>query len=229
MRRLALALVAMAMVAAAYAWIAPMSSRDVHHFRLTVEVDTPDGVRSGSSVVEVERKDVTWLPVPGPRHEFRVRGEAVFVDLGSGRHVVAVLAHGENAEDVSRIITLWVGAYGRYKWDEDVWSGRTELQGTVELKPPLIPTLVTFADPLDPETVRVVRPGEFERVFGPGFRFRRATLEVVPASVPVTSGAIEQRLPWLSGMKTNLAGTRGASTNDLRERLTPLEFRRQDP
>lgn len=213
---------------AVWAWIALGFPDHAHRFRLTVEVDTPDGLRSGSSVVEVERKDVTWLPVPGPRHEFRVRGEAVFVDLGSGRNVVAVLAH-DDAEDVSRIITLWVEAYGRHKWDEDVWSGRTELQGTVELKPPLIPTLVTFADPLDLNTVRVVRPGEFERVFGPGFHFRRATLEVVPASVPMTSGTIEQRLPWLGGMKTNLAGTRGASTNDLRERLTPLEFRRQDP
>lgn len=111
----------------------------------------------------------------------------------------------------------------------------------VELKPPLIPTLVTLADPLDPATVRVVRPGEFERVFGPGFRFRRITLEVVPTGrwplnapglspgVPSTSGVIERRLPWLVGMKTNLAGTRTAFTNDLRERLTPLESKRQDP
>lgn len=77
--------------------------------------------------------------------------------------------------------------------------------------------------------MRVVRPGEFEAVFGPGFRFRRATLEMVPTSVPVTSGAIERRLPWLVGMRTNLAGTRGISTNDLREQLNPFNFRRQDP
>jgi hypothetical protein len=66
-----------------------------------------------------------------------------------------------------------------------------------------------------------VRPGEFEAVFGPGVRFRRATLEVVPASVPVTGGVIERHLPWLVGMTTNLAGTRFRSTNDIRERLPP--------
>jgi len=160
---------------------------------------------------------------------FRERGEAVLVGLGGGRNRAAVLAQGENAEDVDEVITLWIEAYGHKTWDEEVWSGRKHLRSVVELRPPLVPTLVTFADPLDPNTVRWVRPGAFEQVFGPGFRFRRATLEVVPASVPVTSGVIEQRLPWLAGVTTNLAGTRGRSTNDIRERLTSLNFKRQDP
>jgi len=220
--------VIVALFAGVWAWIAPMPSRDAHRFRLTIEADTPDGPRAGSGVVEVERKEGRW-PVPGPRHVFRVRGEAVFVDLGGGRNLVAVLAHGENAEDVDQVITLWIEAYGHHRWDEEVWSGRRELRGVVELRPPLVPLLVTLADPLDPNTVRVVRPGEFEAVFGPGFRFRRATLEVVPASVPVTDGVIGQRLPWLVGVTTNLAGTRGRSTNDIRERLTSLNFKRQDP
>lgn len=181
-------------------------------------------------------------------YAFRVRGEAVFLDLGAGRNVVAILAHGENAEDVSRVITLWVEAHGNKQWDEDVWSGRTELRGVVELRPrgvvelrpPLIPTLVTFADPLDPSTVEIVRLEEFERVFGPGFRFRRATLEVVPtgwwpasvlglSGVPFTKGVIEQRLPWLAGMTTNLAGKNYTSTNDIHQQLGPRSFRRQDP
>lgn len=217
-----------AMTAALWTWIALGFPDHAHRFRLTVEVDTPEGLRSGSSVVEVESKDVRWVPAPGT-HVYPVRGEGVFLDLGGGRNVVAVLAHGDSAEDVSQIITLWVEAYGHKQWDGDVWSGRTELRGVVELRPPLVPTLVTFADPLDPATVRVVRPGEFERAFGPGFRFRRATLEVVPRSVPVTSRVIERRLPWLVGMKTNLAGTRGRSTNDLREWLAPRRFNRQDP
>jgi len=222
-----LALVVVAVAAAVFAWTASAPSKGAHRFQLTVEVDTPDGPRSGSSVVEVERKDGRW-PVPGPRHVFRVRGEAVFVDLGPGRNLVAVLAHGESAQDVDQVITLWVEAYGHHRWDEDVWSGRRKLRGAVELRPPLIPTLVTFADPLDPGSVRLVRPGEFEEAFEPGFRFRRATLEMVPASVPVTDGVIEQRFPWLAWMKTNLAGTRGRSTNDLREWLTPRRLRRQD-
>ena len=86
-----------------------MPSKDVHRYRLTIEADTPDGPRDGSSVIEVERRTrPAWIPAPGPRTEYRVRGEAVFVDLGSGRNLVAGLAHGENAEDVDRIISFWV-------------------------------------------------------------------------------------------------------------------------
>ena len=227
----ALAMV-VAVTAAAWAWIALGYPDHAHRFRLAVEVDTPDGIRTGSSVIEVERRDFGWVPVysPGKGVVFVVRGEAVFVDLGEGRNVVTVLAHGGNAEDVSRINSFWIEAHGRQRSEEeDVWSGRTELRGVVELRPPLVPTLVTFADPSDPKTVRVVRPQDFEAVFGPGFRFRRATLEMVPASVPVTDGVIERRLPWLVGMTTNLAGTRFRSTNDIKERLGPLSFKRQDP
>ena len=224
--------IVMALLAAVWAWIALGFPDHAHRFRLAVEVDTPDGLRSGSSVIEVERRAYGWVPVysPGRGRVFVVRGEAVFVDLGLGRNLVAVLAHGDQAQDVDRVTSFWIEAHGRQRSEEDdVWSGRKELRGVVELRPPLIPTLVTFADPLDPATVRVVRPGEFEEAFGPGFRFRRATLEVVPASVPVTDGVIERRLPWLVGMTTNLAGTRVAFTNDLRERLNPRHFKRQDP
>ena len=70
---------------------------------------------------------------------------------------------------------------------------------------------------------------EFERVFGPGCRFRRTALEVVPTSVPVTNRAIEKHLPWLVGTTTNLAGTEFRSTNGIRERLTHLSLKRQEP
>jgi len=220
-----------AMIAALWTWIALGYPAYAHRFRLTVEVDTPDGLRSRSSVVEVERRDYGWVPVssPGRGRVFRVRGEGVFLDLGGGRNVVVVLAHGDNAEDVDRINSFWVEAYGNQRYAEDVWSSRKELRGVMELRPPLIPTLVTFADPLDPATVRVVLPGEIEQVFGLGFRFQRATLEMVAARVPVTNGIIEQRLPWLVGLRTTLAGTRTVFTNDIRERLGPRSFRRQDP
>lgn len=101
------ALVAAVIAAVTYGWSAAMPSRNAHRFRLTVEVNTTYGPRSGSSVVEVEREDVRWIPVPGSRYMFRVRGEAVFVDLGGGRNLVAVLTHGDNAQDVSRINSFW--------------------------------------------------------------------------------------------------------------------------
>jgi hypothetical protein len=186
-----------------------------HRFRLTIEIDTPEGVRSGSSVIEVSRKDVRWVLIAQGQYEFRVRGEAVFVDLGDRRNVVALLAHGPNAENVDQMISLPIEAHGYDKWDEKAWSGKVTVRGPVELKPPLIPTLVTFADPADPRSARVIyatlvqearsgsaaargEPGiavdRFGEMFGSGVRLKRAWIETTDESI--TSG-IEHHLPWL--------------------------------
>ncbi len=65
-----------------------------HRFRLTIEFDTPDGVKSASAVHEVVRKDVRWILIAHGQYEYRFHGEAIFLDLGRGKHVVALLAHG---------------------------------------------------------------------------------------------------------------------------------------
>ena len=69
-----------------------------YRYRLTVEVDTPDGVRSGSSVIEVS----TWVSgeyslQPG-KVSSRVRGEAVTIDLGQ-RGVMFALLRSEYSVD----------------------------------------------------------------------------------------------------------------------------------
>jgi hypothetical protein len=45
----------------------------------------------------------------------------------------------------------------------------------------------------DPSNARVVRPDEFEAVFGPGVRFKRVWIEMTDE--PVTRG-IEKKFPW---------------------------------
>jgi hypothetical protein len=178
-----------------------------HRYRLTIEIETPDGVRSGSSVIEVTRRDVTWILIAQGRHEFDVRGEAPFVDLGANRHVIAIMAHGPRAENVSQMISLPIEAYGYYKWDEAAWSHHAKMKGPVELTPPLIPTLVTFSDSADPKSAKVVygvhvtRSRRTPRVevvdrlteqFGPGVRFKRGLLETTTEPL---SSHIEAKLP----------------------------------
>ena len=62
-----------AVSAALWAGFALAFPDHAHRFRLTVEVDTPGGLRSGSSVIEVDQKDVRWAPPPG-QYVFSVRG-----------------------------------------------------------------------------------------------------------------------------------------------------------
>jgi len=135
-----------------------------HRYRLTIEIDTPEGVRSGSSVIEVTRKDVRLLRFGGARYTFHERGEAVFVDLGGGRNVIALLATGPHGQNVDQMVSLPIEAYGYYKWDEDAWAHRAKMQGLVELKPQLIPTLVTMTEPSDPKTAQVIYANDFQEI-----------------------------------------------------------------
>ncbi|HZO48126.1 MAG TPA: hypothetical protein VFB68_19680 [Xanthobacteraceae bacterium] len=174
-------------------------------FRLTVEVETPQGLKSGSSVIETTIRDVK-VGLPEMRGlQYGARGEAVFVDLGRGRHVIALLTFGATGGDQDRLNGLVYAALAPGRRSD--WREVASLRGSGDLPPDSIPTLVTFADINDPKTARVVQPQEFESVFGPGVRFKRAWIETVPAGIwplslvgitgeAVTSG-LERKLPWL--------------------------------
>jgi hypothetical protein len=198
-----------------------------HRFRLTVEIDTSEGVRRGSSVIEVERKDRRWSLIGG--YNFQVRGQAVFVDLGAGRNAIVLLAHGGIALDGAQMISLPIEAYGYYKWDEDAWADKKAMRGPVELRPPLIPTIVTTKNPSDLKQTEVIYATEirdvsrpetahvaidrFSEVFGPTVRFRRALLEKVPGGY------------W----PLNLIGITGTSlTRGLEQEVPALEIRRDE-
>ncbi|MCA3586399.1 MAG: hypothetical protein IOC90_07615 [Methylocystis sp.] len=196
-----------------------------YRYRLTVEIDTPEGVKSASAVHEV-----TWDYAYGAVTSFiaRMRGEAIFVDLGPGtdgkpRHVIALMPFE----------TLVPETFDN-RFNRPQYQSYATLPGVHEARDQRQITLVNFADINDPATARIVhgrtlryeqRDGgqvaihedvrEMARIFGPGYAFRRATLEMVPAGwwpfnrwdggwpqwlfgEPLTRG-IEQRLPWWNG------------------------------
>lgn len=83
-------------------------NRPGHKYRLKVEVTTPEGVKSGSGILAV-------VPDRGYSRGGRttMRGEAVFVDLGRGKNVVALLAHQQGAKlDLDDINYVALRAYG---------------------------------------------------------------------------------------------------------------------
>ncbi len=169
----------------------------VHHFRLTLEVDTPAGVRSASSVLKaVYVESPKWVP-QNTSLSSGLHGDAVFLDLGGGKNVVALLALGANGEqwmgpDLAARALRGEGPEKMLKsfWYRDApqWTGSADLTG------PLMPTCVTFADPAKPETVRVIRPDQFETEFGSGFRFKRVWVEMT--RVPI-SRELKSRMNWV--------------------------------
>ena len=111
------------------------------------------------------------------------------------------------------------------------------MTGIVPVKGALIPVLVTFADPANPGTARVVPPDDAEAVLGKGYRLHGVTAEVVPNGFwpldfggalgePVTRG-IATKLPWLNGAgrcaaaaALRAAGLPGVEAIDAREAFT---------
>ena len=183
------------------AWIYEGLSTYKHRYRLTIEVETGAGVKSSASVIEVSiREKASWVPQTGGVTA-SARGEAMFLDLGGGRNVIATLGFGPQGQEhkIEWLATETIGPLhpdAKVRIGGRIWQEASSWTGHADLPPALIPTLVTFSDINDSASARVVQPEEFERVFGPDVRFKRAWVEMT--SDPVTTG-IEKKFPWWNG------------------------------
>ncbi len=174
-----------------------------YRYRMTVNVEVDGQVRSGSSVIEVRvSKQPVFLPGVNSLEQIE-RGEAVFVDLGAGRNVTALLASGTYAEKSGHALTLVPMHFKLNLGDDRQLASLSSLRGRWELATDDLPTLVIFTDPTDPATARLVRADQFEQTFGPGVRWRGVVVEMTTDAV---TSEIESRLPWVARMATGLAG-----------------------
>ncbi len=165
-------------------------------------------------------------------------GDAVYVDLGGGKNLVALLAHIDKKLELDGINYVALRAYTAAAGGKRVSFNEMNRQtGIVPVTGALIPVLVTFADPANPGTARNVQPDEAEAVLGKGYRLHGISAEVVPNGFwpldfggvlgePVTRG-IQAKLPWLNGADNSAAtalraaGLPGVEAIDAREAFTP--------
>jgi hypothetical protein len=206
-------------------------NRPGHKYRLTVAVETPEGRKSASGVMAVH-PDRSY----SRGGQTRTAGDAVFVDLGGGKNLVALLAHIENKLDLDGMNYVALRAYTAAGGKRVSFNEMSRLSGAVSVKDALIPVLVTFDDPANPATARNVPPADAEAVLGKGYRLQGITAEVVPNGYwpldfggvlgePVTRG-IQAKLPWLNGAGDSAAaalraaGLPGIDGIDAREAFT---------
>jgi hypothetical protein len=165
-----------------------------YRYRMTVEADTPEGLRTGSAV-----RELTWSRDGGPSaSSFHLdeRGEAVAIDLPGGRTLFVLL-------DVNAFDTVWAGFGGGNKQPSvKDWLDRADADRQSHTYPPRAalraqrqdyPRLVTFTNIRDPKSVQAVDPDNLASSFGPGVTLKRITLQITDD--PVTKG-IEKRLGW---------------------------------
>ncbi|MCA1434470.1 hypothetical protein I6F33_16000 [Bradyrhizobium sp. BRP20] len=179
-------------------------NRPDHKYRLTVEVTTPAGIKTGSAILAV-------VPDRNYNRSGRTttRGEAVFVDLGQGKNIVVLLAHQQGAKlDLDDINYVALRAYGAARGNRVSFKDMSRQSGVVPVQGELIPALVSFGDLGDPNTARLVASDKAEIILGEGYAIRGFSAEVVPNGFwpidfggvlgePVTRG-IEAKLPWLT-------------------------------
>jgi hypothetical protein len=202
-------------------------NRPAHKYRLTVEVETPEGTRSASGVMSVH-PDRSY----SRGGHTQTKGDAVWVDLGGGKNLVALLAHLDKTLDLDGMNYLALRAY-KAAGRNVSFNEMSRLTGTVPVTGALIPVLVTFTDPKNPATARAVLPDDIGAVLGSGFRLHGVAVEVVPNGVwpldfggplgdPVTRG-IEAKLPWWNGADNPAATALSAAGLPTAEAIDPRE------
>ena len=194
-----------------------------YRFRLTVEVETPAGLKTGSTVIEVET-DVAGeyaIPTPG-RVEHRMRGQAAAVDLGDGQVLFALLQSEESFDWAATIMfqlspsfsgeNAFLASYDAMlkrrsairvprHWGSGLLRGHSAY-----------PMLMTFEDIQDPASAVKVDPDDLAARFGEGVRLKQITVQMTDD--PVSTG-IERWLPWLDDFRRKTFDGSSAAARDL--------------
>lgn len=145
---------------------------------LTVNIATPDGIKSGSSVVNIATECVTALFNPDGKSlcSPNVTGEATVVDLGSGHYLFALL-QGEATDFAYRGSAAYLAELTLWPDIKKLNNGVALAQGAAyvsslpsgtatTLQPREYPALVTFDDVNDPKSVKLVDIDDLDAVFG---------------------------------------------------------------
>jgi hypothetical protein len=168
-----------------------LSGNPKYRFKMTVEVETPEGSKTGSSVYEVETTGSRDLVAGGTGSRFTLRGEAAAVDLPGGRTLFALLrmARGTSSDDnVAMMSMITMDPAFDYDWmasTKKIVSG-AGIKSPTEVAAKDYPMLVMFTDINDPTSVELVDP----RVVG----VKRIMVEVTDERVTIK---IIEKLGWL--------------------------------
>ena len=180
--------------------------RPDHKFRLTIEVETPGGVKSVSNVMSVTPNRGYGGSGAGESSMPRLRGDALFVDFGGGRNLVVLLAHDNDGREGEGMVFLPMRAY-RAAGNDIQFRDVRRMTKPVPVTGDLMPLMISFADEDRPQTARRVAPDRLDQVLGPGYRLKGLTLAAVPNGLwpfdfgsmlgePVTR-SIEREIAWL--------------------------------
>lgn len=165
-----------------------------YRFRMIVEVDTPEGLRRGSSVYQVTAYNTgEFLPEAAKRNWY-VKGEAVAVDLPGGQTLFALMKPKARWDSLAQVS---MGALDPAFNNDIVQSAARISEGRNArsmglVKPEDYPVLVRFRNIRDPNSVEEVDPKNLAKSFGQGVRLKSVTIQITQDPV---KWVIRDRLP----------------------------------
>jgi hypothetical protein len=204
-----------------------------YRYKLTLAVNTPGGIRRSSSVTEWDFREVS-IPARGTPH--RLRGQALYLDLGPGARPLIALLTSHLHEKRGGVVWDWSGAGLLSKFyglptsfgNDDAfldWVARlSHMRGPVTITPADLPDLVTFADVNDPMSVIEVNPNDLQAALGQNVTWNEITLDMTDE--PVTT-SIKSKLPWLSeysGKNFRLDGSKYGTNRTIANQLSSYDF-----
>lgn len=175
-------------------------------FRLTVLLDTPNGTKTGSSVLraEMRRSNAIWRKMSAGNYfgsgSYRVVGEAPVVDLGNGSFVFLPVRGWSDSEQILSLVRHFLrgspGGEGSRSpwWAEAFPSARREgFTGTAEFDDVMYPPiLVTFDDVRRPATARELKDAQNDAARAISKSDIRFGIEVLESSEDLTKGFAER-------------------------------------
>jgi hypothetical protein len=216
-------------------------------YKMTVVVETPEGIKTGSAVREVAfNSGPKILPDASCCFAGVSKGEAVVVDLGKRGLLFSLVPSEQVIYDAfpPPDDTEPLSKTGHRYYHLDVAAIHYFLSlktGKAILSPQQYPDFVRFRDLNDPKTIENVRRIDmntdeikkedprrpiinFENAFGEGVDIKEVTIEITSDSV--TTG-IEKYLPWLTHVYGYITG-RHVDGPEWYERLDSGNFQRRN-
>jgi hypothetical protein len=189
---------------------------ETYRYKLTLSLDTPNGIKTGFNVVELRYFDAIF-PDRGEMHN--TRGQALYIDLGQGKQpLIALLTHIRRDDEVAQngrpyhyrwlgdspsfvLADVCLGGVGNLDWIQTAIRFNERCHQPFPITPADLPDLVTFADVNNPKSLMLVDPNNLGATLGQGVSWRSITLQVTDE--PLTKG-IDEHLPWIRGYQLNM-------------------------
>lgn len=182
-------------------------SNEKIRYKMTVTVETPEGVKTGYAVREASRyTEPSILPDQGGTMYNIIKGEAVVVDLES-RGTLFVIMDGEReAKAVMKALTQSVSV--------DFFT----------MQPKFYPRFIYFKNNHDPKSVEKVSQKLLHEVYGEGVALRQISIAKANEDIIYT---IHAYIPWVSTSVGYISGKR-INGPSLYENLDSGDFLRKN-